>query len=537
VRDLVTPARWAGKLDDSPQLRAEFLVGARLMGFELVDVTDADELERLAQMDPYRHPLHPQQLLIADAINSGLRRVVIEVPRRGSKTTTILAVLLGRCVMRPGYKVTFSAQTGTAGTSALEEWVRDHLDRVSPPEDLDLPPWLRGRSRAPKAVRRHEALFGDDNVSFMQPENQGRAFRTRVGNARPGILFDNGSSFMVLKPEHSAYRGKAADVSWLDEAQEINPDEADRLMAGILPLQDTRPGSQIIISGTAGEARVGPFWRYLEKLRSGDPSVGGVDFAADEETPWDLIEDEEQAMQLLSTVHPGVGTLTDLEAMVENYRDMPRPQWAREYLSLWPETFGTRAIDAELWDKCAIAKKPVMPARVAFGVHVRRGGSSAAIAAAWRTSTGLAYVEIVDHRSGTKWLPERMQELTRKHRGSTIAYDNIGEGSATATEAEMLSPKPRLRVQTYRETAAGCVQFMRDLERGTLRHRHDVGLDAAVAAAGRREMRNDRGVWLWTPADPLADITPLDAATRALRNWDQHYSRRREQSSGPIMGD
>jgi len=34
-------------------------------------------------------------------------------------------------------------------------------------------------------------------------------------------------------------------------------------------------------------------------------------------------------------------------------------------------------------------------------------------------------------------------------------------------------------------------------------------------------------VWLWTPAEPGEDITCLDAATRALRNWDQHYARRR----------
>jgi hypothetical protein len=130
-----------------------------------------------------------------------------------------------------------------------------------------------------------------------------------------------------------------------------------------------------------------------------------------------------------------------------------------------------------------------------------------------------------------------MQELTKTYRGSTIAYDDIGEGKATATECEALNPRPKLRMQTYRETAAGCVQFMRELERSNLRHAFQIGLDAAVAAAGRRETRGDQGVWLWTPAEQGADITPLDAATRALRNWDQHLARRTSDARQPIMGD
>jgi len=299
---------------------------------------------------------------------------------------------------------------------------------------------------------------------------------------------------------------------------------------------DTKPGAHLIVSGTTGEARVGPFWSYVERLRRGDGDVGGMDFCADPETPWEYIEDEEQAMRLITEVHPGVGTLTTLEKMRKNWRGMPRPQWAREYLSLWPETFGVRAIDALLWEQCGLKTKPARPERVAFGMSVKPGGATAAIAAAWRNAKGVAYIEVVDHRSGTKWLPQRMQELSKSYRGATVAYDDIGEGKATATECEALSPRPRLRMQTYRETAAGCVQFMRELERGNLRHAHQIGLDSAVEAAGRRETRGDQGVWLWTPAEHGADITPLDAATRALRNWDQHFARRTSDVRTPIMG-
>jgi hypothetical protein len=535
VRGRAIAPRWIGDLDETYELRREFIVGASMMGFELVDLDDQDAVDALRAMDPPRDPIYPQQLLMVDAINAGNRRVVVEVPRRASKTTTILCLLLGRCACRPRYKVTFSAQTGSAGTAALEEWVRDGLDRIAPPEDEDVPPWLRGRTTKPKAQLRQESLFGGDLFPAGHQVKAGRGFRTRIGNARPGVLFDNGSSFMILKPEHSAYRGKAADVSWLDEAQEIDPLEGDALLAGILPLQDTRPGSQIIISGTAGEIKIGPFWTFLERLRTGNPSTGGIDYAADPSLEWADVEDETTALGILVDVHPGVNTLTTMPDMIENYRDMPRPQWAREYLSLWPETAGSVVIPSELWAAGLRVKRPARPARVAFGMAIKPGGSVACIAAAWRNSRGVAHVEIVAHQSGTAWLGKRGQELTRTYRGSTIAYDDISEGKATATEMQLLTPKPRLKVQTYTETAAGCVQIMRDLHRGKIVHFGQPALDSAVAIAARREVRNDRGLWLWTIRDAGDDITALDAATKALRNWDQHYATR-ATSSTPIMG-
>ncbi len=527
--------RWAGKLDDTPELRAEFLLGASLMGYELVDLGNPDAIAALALMDPPRLPLQPQQLLVADAINAGLKRNAIEMPRRSSKSTTIFMLLLGRCASRPGYRVTFSAQTGTAGTEMFEEWVKDGLDYVQPPADADLAPWMRGtRPRYTKVEQRQLALFGEV-LAPVEDEprslnSSGRTFSTRVGNSRPGIRFDNHSTFRILKPEAGAYRGKAADVSWLDEAQEIDPSEGNSIIAGVLPLQDTRPGAQIIVSGTAGEAKAGPFWLFLERLRKGDPALGGVDFAAPSDTDWEDVEDEERAMQLVKQNHPGVGTLTTMEVMRDNYRDptMGKPQWAREYLSMWPDVGQLSVITAADWDATALEKWPDRPNRVAFGLDIKPGGGAvSAIAAAWRDRDGLAYIEIVYHEPGTAWIPARSQYLTReRYKGSSVAFDKISEGEATYLATRYIHPRPKFMMQTWSETAAGCVTFMRELEGGTLRHYAAQGsLNGAVMVAKKREIRgNDRGVWIFT-ADPGQDVTPLLAAVRALRNWDQHFAR------------
>lgn len=543
VRNFGIEPQFHSGYSNDEEMRLEFLRGSRLMGFELEpydperrmrELTDTSfaAAERKRRRDAgYFEQLLPQQLQIADTLAKGYDKYSFEISRRATKTTSIFLTLLGRCISRPGYQVTFSAQNGVSGSRRLREWA-GRLDAVNPPDDQDLPPWMRDRPRKTKQATQI-ALFGEDVLPDTTPQRRG--FRVMRGEVGKGIYFDNGSQFLVLKPEADAYRGEGADVSWLDEFQEVDPIAGDELLAGILPLQDTKIGSSTIVSGTAGEARVGPFWNWVDKLRSGDPATGGLDYAAPEDTPWEVIEDRDQALDLLKTVHPGIGTLTTIAKMGKNYDDMPRPQWAREYLSMWPETYGVVVIPEEQWAAAKMQRKAAFPPRVAFGLAIKPGGSVAAIVAAWRNSKGKAYIEVVEHRQGTSWIPKRAQELTSKYRGSTIAYDDIAEGKATATETAMLSPKPKLRIQTYRENAAGCVQLIRDLERGNLAHFDQVGLNDAVMKAAKREVRGDQGVWLWTVGQPGDDITCLDAATRALRNWDQHFANRGNSETGIVV--
>lgn len=532
VRNRGIRPEFLGPLVEDDELRREFLVGARSMGYELVDLDDTATIDALAAMSPKRYPLQPQQLWIVDALNAAglvedIDEAVIEAMRRSSKTTTIFMWCHGRCLSRAGYQVTFSAQSGVKSSARLREW-KSRLDRTDPdPEAVaGIPPWKRGLVKQPsKALARQLALFGDDFLPEPeQDEPEGRRFRILMGEVGKGIYYTNDSTFLVLKPDADAYRGEAGDISWIDEAQELDPETGADLMAGIIPLQDTREHSALVVSGTAGEVRVGPLWERIERLRAG-ATIAGADYCFPPDTLWETIENEDTAIALIEKHHPGVGTLTTLTKMRTNWRKMDKPKWAREYGSLWPETFGERAIPGDWWTRAAKTKRPNRPARVAFGVAIKPNGSVAAIVAAWRDAKGRAVVEVVDHRPSTVWMPKRLQELSLRYRGTSLAYDDIGEGKATAAEAARLRPKPRMRVQTYTETAAGSVQLLRELERGTLIHFNQPGLNTAVEQAAKRYMRNDEKVWLFTPMEKGGDITCLDAAVRALRNWDQHHAK------------
>lgn len=546
---------WLGETDDTPELRGEFLAGMKLLGFELVDLDDQAAIDELRARPIPFDPIQPQQLLVADALNAKHEQAVVEMPRRSSKTTTILGWCLGRCVSRPRYKVTFSAQKGLSGIQAINEWKLDMLDRVNPPDD-DRPEWMRlarPKTKAkPKAVQRQLALFGEELAPAPAPDedapevSESRGFDILTGNTRAGIYFDNGSSLVVLKPDAAAYRGKAGDINWVDEAQDIPAEDGDALLAGILPLQDTRDEPKLIVSGTAGEVKAGALWGQLKDLRADDPEMGGLDFAVDPNVDWQLIKNEDTAIALLLTMHPGIGTLTTEARMRARWRKMPdKPKWAREYLSLWPETYGVSVIPPAQVTKTRtpLEKWPAIPTRVAFGYDVKPNGSTAAVVAAWRDKRGRAHLETIEHAPGTLWMPALLQSLSTGYRSSTTAYDDLGEGGTTATEAQRLSPKPRLRRQTWMETAKGCVQLMRDLERGTLLISYEEDnpdpIEEAMLIAAKREVRNASGVWLFDSpknTEGSTDIAPLMAGVRALRNWDQWFSRAQTDVK-PIMGD
>lgn len=549
VRNRVVPPKYRSALGEDPQGRLEFLVGAALYGLRLDP--DADPMALGV--------LKPQQLLISDLLDVPADQYVFELMRRGAKTTTLLCKWLGRCAMRPEYQVGFAAQSGVAGSRRFGEWQRK-LNRINPQTDAT-PPWLRGKVRPKsKALQRQTALFGDELLpagdepdepelydmgrlpSKLLPEQYAHAasFRIMAGEVGKGIYWANGSQLLVFKPDESAVRGDAADVFHLDEAQDVDAGDAAELMGGLKPLMDTRPGAALVVSGTAGPERIGPLWEVLELLRAGDPDVGGADWTAgqyeDDAEPvdWDAIKDEDTAVQLVLANHPGVGTLTTEAVMRKRYRDplIPLPQWAREYLSIWPRTAGSRVIAPDWWEAGQLLTFPKMPKRVAFGRDIKPGGESGAIAAAWRDDAGVAHVELVDHRSGTDWLPAVEQALCKAFPGCDIAYDDIQEGRATTTASLQLRPRPRLKVQTYRDHAAGCTTFLRELQLAgepatrerTIKHADQRSFTAAVAVAAKRTVRDDRGLWMWTTGPEGGDVTPLVAATRALRNWDMHYA-------------
>lgn len=429
--------------------------------------------------------IYPQQLQVADVLQAGEETNAVEEPRRASKTTTILAVLLGRLLNRPRYTVVFSAQSGTKSSELFRQWTTElELAQGGIPRDM----W---------------------------------PYKIRLAAGSQGLTFDNGSQFKVLQtPTAKALRSGAADVVWFDESQEFDVELSAELKAGALPLMDTRDGAQLILSGTAGEERAGWFWDTLELGRAGESGIAILEYAAPDGTTQEDLDDE----ALWCRVHPGIGTLTTLDKMRSRRRAFADPEWSREYMGLWPVSADSAVIPAHVWAAAEVARLPI-PQAVAFGYDLAPNGSAAAIVAAWRDSDGVAYVELIAHESGTTWVRDRIAGLATKYK-ATVGFDGIGANKVVQEELHRARSSARSRLRPLERGAVtpSCMTFLRDLEDGKLRHFGQEGLTAATAYAAKRTWQDGK-LWAWGQVASGGDITPLVAATMALRAYDQSSNR------------
>jgi hypothetical protein len=277
----------------------------------------------------------------------------------------------------------------------------------------------------------------------------------------------------------------------------------------------------LIVSGTAGESREGILWDTLVKGRNPEDPTGIVEYAAPEDTAVEEHGDDD----LLRRVHPGIDTLTTVEIVADNRKDMPGPKFAREYLGLWPETYASAVIPAEVWEGAIVPAVTSYPKDVAFGFDISPNGSTAAIVAAWRVNE-VAYIEEVQFQSGSAWVQRRVVELVRKYSAS-LGFDDIGanRGVFENLQRGRLVPKARLQPQTYKDIPQACVALLRDLEDGNLHHFGSAGLTDAALTVARRKMGEN--AWAWGRSASGGDITPIVAATMALRAYDVAIKRPR----------
>lgn len=461
------------------------------------DGTDLTEAELGAKM--LGLPLTPQgrneALLLSarDAENGSLYKTnVIQMPRRSTKSTSIWATIIGRAASRPGYKAVMTAQSGTVASAILLE----HGEMLE--------------ANGYAGYKRKELDEAEGNGTLRVLRNGGRE----------KIEFANKSVILAVPPLASAVRSKAADDIVIDEAGEFEGNKGDEFMSGVLPLMDTRGElAQLIVAGTPGKIRIGMFWELLELGRSGeDPDVGVLDYsAADTDDPEDR--------DVWRRVHPGPSAikadgspLTSMRTLERRFKGMPLPQFAREYLCMWPSDASTKALDMEAWSK---AERPraldLWPEKFAYAFDCAPDGSSAALCAAWRDEAGDAWLEVIDHRQGTDWLVKAIRDLapTTPH---PVAYDRIGANMDAAMRLQSLRPVVRSEGLHYVNGVVPAESgFVRELNGGRLRHYGQVSLTAALDGATWRVLEGAR---LWGRKASSSDLTPAVAAALALHHYD-----------------
>jgi hypothetical protein len=429
-----------------------------------------------------RFTLKPQQLLVADVLDAGNRVTSMLMPRRSSKTTSILAWAIGRALTREDYRIGWTlATTGKAARDIYAKDVVPMLDRVFPP---------------------------DENAPFR--------IRRAAGQER--IEFANGSVFQVLAPRSDDFRGNAFDVVIVDEAGEAAPDQGEELFAALLPTLDTRLDAQIVVAGTAGAYRRGNLlWDALDDARRG---FGGIlEYALPDTLTADDIETWEHVAPLIAAVHPGVGTLTSLDSLELNWRKMRPDLFLREYGGIFGDLGATSGIiRAAQWEAALIPGPfPEPPKHFALAIAASPSQQSAAIVAAWRED-GEGRLLLLDHREGTRWLAARAAELAARYR-VPIQYDNFGVVLVEVEKLQTMRPKPRLEPQNTRDTTVAAAKLVGEIESGATKHFGQDELTSAALVARKRTIGPK--AWAFGRPTPGDDIAAIEAAAMALRAYDE----------------
>lgn len=434
--------------------------------------------------------VQPQQLQVVDVHGAGHKRNACLLPRRSSKSTSLIALALGRAARREEYRVgILTMTTGKAGRSRFRK------DVVAPLERL-------------------------------YPDPETRPFKIVKTAGSEAIEFPNGGMVVWLSTMEDL-RGEAYDWVILDEAGEPEPEKVTDVLAAALPTMDTRPGGQITVAGTAGRYRRGNLlWDWLEGDGGGVLRYCMPDHLTDEDTDtWEKVE------PLILAAHPGIGTLTTLESVRENYETVKQRDRVEDFLREYGGIFGAAGstaalMDPQRWKDSAAGYGedgqrivPIPPEggfAVAWQVHPH--GLYATVSGGWRVD-GVGHIAILEKRRGTDWLAQYVWDLTQRYDNVHVAADlYFGPSGKEWEKLDRSEPRPRLNPAGMGDVATATSLIVDELENGRLVHYDQPSMNEAAANAVKRAI-GVKGKWGMAARDD-EDITALQAAALALRLAD-----------------
>jgi hypothetical protein len=396
------------------------------------------------------------------------REGIVTTPRQCQKSTLAMAVLIHRVLVLTDLPqlAVYSAQTGH---DARRKFMDDFLPALM-------------RSPLHRFVTKVRRASGHEAIFF--------------GPSRAEAISSN----------ETAGHGRVIDLAVVDEAF-ADPD--DRREQALLPAMLTRGshtgGTPMLFTCSTAGTDTSLYLR--RKIDVGRESViSGHDdglFFVEYGMPDDADLDDERAWW---AHHPGLGQLITIEAIRHLRRTMTESEFRRAIGNQWVRVTDL-LIPFDLWQAVKDTVAAPQPPHFALDVNPERTHTS--ICAADRDGA----LELVDHRPGTAWVPERAKHLLTAHRSARLVVDGRGPASTLLAELERVCGGRRLKVVTSNELAQASATFYDGVVDGWLKVRPHLDLDAAVAGAKKR-MRSDAFTWARNSA--TVDLSPLVSASLAV---------------------
>jgi hypothetical protein len=348
------------------------------------------------------------------------------------------------------------------------------------------------------------------------PELDQQVKRVSRSHGEEGIELKSGRRIRFRTRTKGGGRGFSGDKVILDEAMFL-PELA---IGALLPTVSARPNPQVWYTGSAVDWQMPNddgvvFARVRVRGHKGDdPRLAWFEWTADPDGDPDATGELATDRQAWVKSNPALGIRISAEHIANEQRSMDPRTFAVERLGVgdWPDpdAVAGQGIDPETWAARAdLESKPNDPVCFAFDVTPNR--SFASICVAGRRDDGKFHVERVEHRPGTKWLPDRLAELVGDHPAVKPVCD--GASPAAALLARLADLEVEVVTTNAREHAQACGILFDAVEEDNLKHLGTPELAAAVRGAVKRPLGD---AWAWSRKASHVDISPLVAATLAV---------------------
>lgn len=336
--------------------------------------------------------------------------------------------------------------------------------------------------------------------------------RRGVGNE--SIRWPNGSELWIAAPTETAIHGSSIDLIVADETWALPA----HIMGAITPARGARPGSQMLMTSTAG---IRGHSEVMERFRRIGRTPKSRIAVAEWSCPDELdVFDEANWPTFMPSFHE---PFFNLEGVRQAAQVLLAHEFRRAYGNQWTDA-AVEVLGAEEWtESLALVPRDHAPA-FAFDVNAPVPGAS--IAASWphdRTGTDW-HVELVDHRPGESivWLVDRMAELIRRHR-PTAVFSGGGAIRGIAAEIRQVCEDNGV---PYRTATLGDLEAASQLIVEGIRNTNVTHNDAAplTTAALKGQIRITPNGWRFDRRKSLVDVSPILAGALAYMIGREHHA-------------
>lgn len=374
--------------------------------------------------------------------------------------------------------------------------------------------------------------FNEIRNPKARPSRSTKQWKLGLNNGSEHLLFGQGNYLQIDTPSKQAGHGDTLDLGVMDEIRFYLDDRVEQAMR---PAQSTRREAQIWAWSTAGDEESYYLW---SKVVAGRRTVTQNLKSRVCYFEWSIPEEADlHDPDVWWEFHPALGwtieldfIMAELERAERNPDDTALDTFRQEYANQWVrhpiigEEARAAIIDPGIWAQRAVAPSTEFLKPRVLGVQVADSGRSASIVLVGWNAGGYGQVKVLRRDPGTFWVEAALAELVAEHEVAVVTYDAGGPTNSIAGAIARAAGRADVEPLNGRAYSSACEAFVSGFVEGRYRHMDQEWLNDALDGA-RKKQRGES--WLWDLQSSLADITPLPAATCALRALEGRPPKRR----------